>query len=337
MAKADRRLGPQRWAAARLRQTAHQDVEHVKKVPKSMRAEFRNFLDTFVAASTFPNSEHLPSFWESAERELDALPREHRWTVDVEREVLAEWVRDARSLNAWYWGDLARRADAVLFLIGTKLRELLTSAEVALLGGDLFVSALLLRAVMEQTASLYAFSELLRTHLDGLQFAELESEVLTNQPLEQGLIQFSHGSRFNWSAFLAGDADAWAAAPEAVRDEHKQTNVLTLIDKVAKNPRYDAFRAVYALLCEYVHPNLGGHLLYLRKEELDAESFKMQFDTNTTSRDVIRFLEPLTGVLLSCLEIVAVRLPAVRTFLAPLNDWCKEEVGRYNGSREARD
>ena len=103
---------------------------------------------------------------------------------------------------------------------------------------------------------------------------------------------------------------------------------------MAKNPRYSAFKAVYALLCEYVHPNLGGHLLYLRKEELVEGGAKQQFDTDSTSRDVVRFLEPMTGVLLSCLEIVAVRLPAIRTFLAPLSEWCKEEVGRYSGSQE---
>jgi hypothetical protein len=211
-----------------------------------MRAEFRKFLDAFAAASTFQNSEHLPEFWESAERALEALPREHHWTVKPE--TLADWVGDARSLNAWYWSDLASRADAVLFLIGTKLQELLTSAELALSGGELFVSALLLRAVMEQTASLYAFSELLRTHLDGFELDKLEVEVIINKPFDEHLIRFSHGSRFNWPAFLAGDAEAWAAAPEAVRDEHKQTNVLTLIDKVAKEPRYDAFRAVYCLI-----------------------------------------------------------------------------------------
>jgi hypothetical protein len=300
-----------------------------------MTTKFRRFLDTFVATSTFPSSEYLPEFWENAERELDALPREHQWTV--EPEAPAEWVRDARSLNAWYWGDQARRAEAVLFLIGTKQKELLTSAEEALANGKLFVAALLLRALLEQTASLYAFGELLRTHLDGLQFTNLENEGIINKQLEDGLIQFSHGSRFNWSAFLAGDADAWAAAPEAVRDEHKQTNILTLIDRISKNPQYNAFRAVYALLCEYVHPNLGGHLLYLREEDLVEGNVRMQFDSDSATRDVVLFLEPLTGVLLSCLEITAVRLPAIRTFLAPLSDWCKEEMGRYNGSCEAGD
>ena len=297
-----------------------------------MTTEFQRLLDAFAAESTFPSSEYLPELWERAVRELDSLPCEHQRTV--EPEALALWVRDARSLNAWYWGDLVRRADAVLFLVGTKLRELLASAEEALLSGQLFVSALLLRAVMEQAASLYVFGELLRTHLDGLQFEKLEAEAMTNKQLEDGLIQFSHGSRFNWPAFLAGDADAWADAPEAVRDEHKATNVLTLIDKVAKNPRYSAFRAVYALLCEYVHPNLGGHLLYLRKEEPVEGGARLQFNTDSTSRDVVRFLEPMTGVLLSCLEIVALRLPAIRAFLEPLSGWCKEEVGRSSGSQE---
>src|SRR5436305_12583203 len=73
------------------------DGKHHKVRVEIMTTKFRRFLDTFVATSTFPISENLPEFWENAERELDALPREHQWTV--EPETLAEWVKDARSLK----------------------------------------------------------------------------------------------------------------------------------------------------------------------------------------------------------------------------------------------
>jgi hypothetical protein len=221
-----------------------------------MTQDFTLFLNDFVRVTTFPNSQHLPSFWIEAEIVLGKIPEKYIWPVEPSDKI-APWVVDTTSLNVWYWSDIVKRINAIVFLQSAKLKTLLDGIERAALENNLLVLTLLLRSLFENCATLYGFGALVERHLTGFNLDVLTSEQVIYKEFEDELIILSHGSRFNWQELLTGDLDKWINAPNAVKPEHQQKNVLTRIQKVAAEKRYNAFALMYAWLCDYVHPNMG--------------------------------------------------------------------------------
>lgn len=301
----------------------------------TMKPEFAEFLKAFVKQSTFSNRKHLPSFWVEAEVVLEKFPDKYVWPVEPSDKT-APWVTDITSLNAWYWGDIVKRINALLFFNSAKLKTLLDGIERAAVESNLLVLALLLRSLFENCATLYALAELVEKRFANFNLGKLAKENVVDKAFEDELIVFSHGSRFNWTALTNGDLDAWMKAAEDVKPEHKQKNVLTRIDKVAKEKRYSAFRVMYAWLCDYVHPNLGSHILYVRDEAIVDGNVRMELGRVASRQEAIRFLEPFTPGILSCLEIISKNLTKLVNVTEPSGKWCKKHYADYVRRASAR-
>ena len=223
-----------------------------------------------------------------------------------------------------------KRINAILFFQAAKCKTLLEGIERAAMENDLLVLALLLRSLFENCATLFGVGVLVERRFAGFDPNVLTKEHLVDKEFEDELILYSHGSRFNWQELLTGDVEQWIKAPDAVKAEHKQKNILTRIQKVAAERRYSAFALMYAWLCEYVHPNLGSHLIYVRNESVDEEGVaRMELGRVASVKDSIRFLEPFTGGIMSCLEIIAKRMPGMVNTTEPVGQWCKQKYIHY--------
>lgn len=122
------------------------------------------------------------------------------------------------------------------------------------LGWVLFARASLeLSAVFHYYQSKLAKLDLVRTDYSYDDLVEIEST----------LIKYSHGTRFDWDALIAGDIDALRSKVKPTDATHA-VNVLTAIDHLSKaRQAFADVRAVYDMLSDYAHPNMGSHSLFI--------------------------------------------------------------------------
>ena len=84
------------------------------------------------------------------------------------------------------------------------------------------------------------------------------------QSIENILIQYSHGTRFDWNALIEGDFEKLKKKFEAKGEFRQAINVLTTIDKLKKlRPAFHDVRTVYDILSDYAHPNMGSHSIFI--------------------------------------------------------------------------
>lgn len=299
-------------------------------ITTAMNSELREFFEDFAKKTTFANREHVSEFWARAEVCLAKFPVRYAWTVS--KEFPPKWVSDTKSLNTWYWSDLVGRIEAINFLYAAKARDLLRTLEYAICSNSVYLAALSLRAFIEVVASLKFSEDFIKRHLEKVDIRTFESANCVNKDLEDELIKMTHGSKFNWQAYLHGDFDTLIRSPNEVPEEWAQTNIMTRIDKLVKQKRYASIRLMYGLLCEYVHPNFGNNLIYIRKEEENEAEVKMHLGVPTCRVDMIEFLEPFTGVLLSCCEITSQCLTQLVESIAEIKHWSQLNYALYSRS-----
>lgn len=293
-----------------------------------MKEDFQKFIAEFIKNSKFPNREYLPALWIKAESALEIYPDQYPWIIEP-ADVKPEWVVDIKSLNTWYWSDIVKRVNAVTFIYSLRLHDLFLCLENALCGNAILLSALILRSLLENVASLNWSSEFIVSRLEGLDTEALNHAHTIDEEFENELIRMTHGSRFNWKAYLTGNFEELVEASNRVPEMWHQTNILSRIDKLAKQTRYDSLRLVYDHLCESVHPNLGSNLIYVREEEQTDIGVRILLGSPQSSFDTIEFLEPLTGALLSCCQITHEALPKITYKIEPLSKWCQRNYIYY--------
>jgi len=105
------------------------------------------------------------------------------------------------------------------------------------------------------------------------------------QKIEDILIQYSHGTRFDWNALIAGDVDKLKDKFEAKGEFRQATNILTTIDRLSKlRPAFHDLPAVYNLLSDYAHPNMGSHSLFIDLPDKVQEPIMNRLALNVNSR-----------------------------------------------------
>lgn len=292
-----------------------------------MKEDFQRFLAEFIKSSTFPNREYLPTLWIRAESALEIYPDQYPWIIKPSN-VKPGWVSDIASLNTWYWSDIVKRVNAITFIYSLRLRDLFLTLEHALSENAVLLSALILRSLLENVASLSWSSEFIVSRLEALDIDVLNHHHTIDEEFENELIRMTHGSRFNWKAYLSGDFGDLLEASNKVPEMWKQKNILSRINKLAKQKRYQSLRLIYDLLCEFVHPNLGSNLIYVREEREIDVGVRILLGPPQSRLDTIQFLEPLTGALLSCCQITHEALPSITSKVDPLSQWCQRETIR---------
>lgn len=84
------------------------------------------------------------------------------------------------------------------------------------------------------------------------------------QQIEDILIEYSHGTRFDWDSLVKGDLESLKKEFAAKGDLKQAVNVLKAIDKLTKlKPSFYDLRSIYNLLSDYAHPNMGSHCLFI--------------------------------------------------------------------------
>jgi hypothetical protein len=84
------------------------------------------------------------------------------------------------------------------------------------------------------------------------------------QSIENILIQYSHGTRFDWDALIEGNFEKLKEMFEAKGEFRQAINVLTTIDHLSKlRLAFHDVRTVYDILSDYAHPNMGSHSIFL--------------------------------------------------------------------------
>jgi hypothetical protein len=84
------------------------------------------------------------------------------------------------------------------------------------------------------------------------------------QTIEEILLEYSHGTRFDWDSLIIGDFDKLKEEFTAKGELKQAINVLTAIDKLTKlRPSFYDLRSVYNILSDYAHPNMGSHSIFI--------------------------------------------------------------------------
>ncbi len=160
------------------------------------------------------------------------------------------------TLKAWEWRaastlfDIHSRICAWRLLASWRCRELVTAALHAFDDKQLIVASALVRPLLENAAALCVKSILLaRTWpLEG-------ARALRNEP---AVLQW----RADASRLIA--QPLWGTRQRKMISElsPERTNILTFIDKAAKQLGKPDLRSIYERLCDVVHPGLGANSAY---------------------------------------------------------------------------
>lgn len=104
------------------------------------------------------------------------------------------------------------------------------------------------------------FDQKLKTH--DLLRTDFTHEEIRN--IEDILIQYSHGTRFDWNSLIEGDFEKLKKKFEAKGEFRQAINVVTTIDKLKKvRPAFHDVRTVYDILSDFAHPNMGSHSIFI--------------------------------------------------------------------------
>ena len=116
------------------------------------------------------------------------------------------------------------------------------------------------RSVLEHSAVLHYFS----TRLETLNMRRTTYKMSEVRQIEDLLIQYSHGTRFNWNALLAGDTTILQKNYQPGEDNKRAVNVLTALSHLSREGSlYKDAESVYAMFSDFAHPNMASHSAFI--------------------------------------------------------------------------
>jgi hypothetical protein len=138
---------------------------------------------------------------------------------------------------------MARSIEAYIILAVWRTSELAYDAIVLLNQKEILSPALCARAMIELACySLWNVNIIHKTVCDMMRQPISKDTVVTSEDLERLVNRMIFGTR--WSV-LDGNP--------------KQTNILTYIEKIGKNPKAEHIPDLYSFLCDVTHPNILGN------------------------------------------------------------------------------
>jgi len=192
--------------------------------------------------------------------ELDkVLPEQYGWRLSdvatIQQQVSV--TKDSRELNRIFWKDQARNVEAYAIMTFWRGTELVKAAIRSLNVGEVVTPAVLVRALLELSATYLVNANTIEKTLATLRFPP--NTIVTSKDFEEQVVKMIWGTRLG--------------EPEP---HLKQTNVLTLIQKLAKNPKATDLVPKYEFLCEVAHPNVIGNSRYWSQvERVNPDGSKM--------------------------------------------------------------
>lgn len=188
------------------------------------------------------------------------LPSRYEWRFCDEK-ALAERLRSARSsseINRIYWIDQARNVEAYAVMTFWRGAELLRPAIRGLNVREVVAPAVVARSLLELATAFILNANVIEATLTEVRFPE--GQIVASQDLEDRVIRMIYGTRLG------------EPAPRA-----KQSNILTSIQKLSRNPNASELLPIYEYLCEVAHPNVIGNIrFWSHLERIDADGSELR-------------------------------------------------------------
>jgi hypothetical protein len=196
-----------------------------------------------VATSRIPIVRDLGLILSDLARLKNLVDRPFRWR-ETPRNVFGAklaLVRTTPELNAIYWRDVASSIKAYCLSTTWRIIELAEHVLLLLDHGGVLGPAVIARSLME-LATVYVLNGGNIRELVSGAAAQWHDKFVLSEDLENLLNKALYGSRM---------------VPEG--DPLRQTNILTLMQKLSKNPGWEDLTSYYDRLCEVAHPNMAGN------------------------------------------------------------------------------
>ncbi len=187
------------------------------------------------------SEEIVKQFLESDE----LLPSEYGWRLsDVEslsKQAIAAKI--AQELNKVYWTDLARNIEAYAVMTWWRGNELVRSCLNSLNAREVIVPAIAARSLLELSSVFLLNANSLEHVFKKVTFPP--NTVITSEELDNLVAKMIWGTRYQPESELL-----------------KQTNIMTSIQKIAKNSGAEQVLPNYEFLCDIVHPSFIGNTTF---------------------------------------------------------------------------
>ena len=243
--------------------------------------EYNSWLRDFVARSEHPfirDSEAMVEYL----LQLDTkVPAEYGWRV-MDRDTFKERVLEqignrnlVEDVNRIYWQDMARCIEASGVVMVWRGAELVRASLRLLNGGEILAPAALARSLLELAASGISNSNVIEKSVRESLAQAPDKTVIISTEIEELVVRILYGTRM-------------AELP----DYPKQTNALTYIQRVSKNPNASELISVYEFLCDLTHPNVLGNARFWAaidsKNEDGSETLRMERCAESVTTSQIR-------------------------------------------------
>lgn len=186
-----------------------------------------------------------------------AFPREYGWrfktkeALDVEIQRAASADASPATINALYWTDTLKNLEAYTVMSVWRTAELLRSAARSLSDGETIIAGIVARAALEGVVQFLDVSRKVSSTLQDLQGVDFQGQPVASKELEELILGSVFASKL----------------PEAEK-EFNPTNIVTILQRVAKIPGQSELLQRYSVLCEITHPNFLGRSVYVLEIEM---------------------------------------------------------------------
>lgn len=223
---------------------------------------------SICAASQEPLVHTAPE-WISGYFDLEqSLPKEYGWRFSSEEAIKKQvgGIRSSIEINRIYWTDQARNTEAYSLMTMWRGSDLMKSAIRSINVGELITSAVLSRSLLELSAAYLTNANVIENLIRGLAFPA--NTVVVSQDFEARVVKMIWGTRLG--------------TPEPYL---QQTNILSVLQKLSKNPKAADLMPHYEFLCEVAHPNVIGNARFWshveRVNDDGSETRVMSFTAST--------------------------------------------------------
>lgn len=173
------------------------------------------------------------------------LPSQYGWrfsSVESIREQVNA-AKSAQEMNRIYWLDFARNVEAYSIMTFWRGVELIKPAVISMNIREIIAPAVLSRSLLELSATFIWNANYIEKSIEALGGAfQLPNTVVASNDLETFIVKAIWGTR-------VGKPQQYLY----------QTNVLTPIQKLSKNPDASDLLLNYDYLCDIAHPNVIGN------------------------------------------------------------------------------
>ncbi len=199
-------------------------------------------ISAFCESSDDPIVRTAPQ-WFAGCFELDeTLPPKYGWRYSDEDSIRKQLagLQSSNEINRVFWIDQVRNVEAYSVISMWRGSELLKPAIRSLNVGELITPAVLARSLLELSTAYLLNANTIDKLFNELIFPP--NAVVLSKEFEERVVKMIWGTRLG--------------KPEP---HLQQTNILTLIQKLAKNPKAAELLPHYEFLCEIAHPNVIGN------------------------------------------------------------------------------